>query len=690
MLGVLWIDAETYSEEPLDIGGMARYWEHFSTGVHCLGFAIGNGPVRMIRFVIDGKGGYECKDPELFVEFKRLVAAGYQVWAHKAEFEQEVLKRLGVPFKRSQIYCVMAQAAAAAFPLALEKLSMAVGLRAGKHAKGRAAMLKFCVPNPKTGKPWRYEDCPDEWEALYEYCAQDVVLERDNGARLPQLSDEEREIWVLDQEINRRGIGIDLPAAAGMLKVADSEMTRLDAEMREATGNLVPSAKDHHVALAKFLGLDSVSKDILDVALAKHRDQLDMRGQWTPAQFKAALIRQEAAKASVVKIRPMIQQSSDDSRYRWAKQMNAAGTGRWGGRGLQPDNLPAGALDWTPEQQELYLRWATHHPTGDDGGAFALNGLHHMDCIKESIRGLIVPAPGHEFTEVDFSAIETRLGAWVVGDYSVLDVFYGDGKIYERQAALMSGIPWEEITKKHHVRQDAKIWVLSAQYQAGAERLYNSACENARKAKRVLDMTFEDAERHTAMWREAHPAYPQMWRELEKAAKQAVKNPGERFTVHLYGGQPIVFCYRGWAGDDGCYLPILFCKLPSGRVLSYPFPELQEKEIEKGPMAGRMAEKLCYRVVDNKQWVWADTYGGKIFENVIQAIGACLLRHGMRMVNSAGIPIVTTCHDSLLTETLIGSVKPERIVQLMKTAPVWAETLPIECSYWVGLRYRKE
>lgn len=711
----LWIDAETYSEAPLDIGGMDRYWRHPSTGVHCLGVAVDDGPVEMItlRFSQTNCGmclgigectigedegrcpycrgtGYSrmhsiTRGQSAWDEFKVHVANGATIWAHKAEFEQEVLKRLGVSFKRSQFRCVMAMAATAAFPLSLEKLAMAVGLHAGKHTKGRAAMFKFCVPNPKTGKPWRYEDCPDEWEALYEYCAQDVVLERDCAARLPLLSDEEQQNWIIDQEANNRGIGMDLRAAAGLMKLADSEMQRLNAEMVAVTGGLVQTAKDHPLALAKFLDLDSVAKDTLDRFLARPPSD------WKPAHLRAAQIRQEAAKASVVKLRPIIQQTSEDSRYRWSKQFNAAATGRGGGRGVQPDNLPSGTLGWSPELQDAFLRQTAAGYTQLPDGLLTFGSASGMDMIKQCIRGLIVPALGHELIETDYSGIEARLGAWTVGDLDVLDVFFGDGKIYERQASLMTGRPYQEIGKKDPARQDAKIWVLSAQYQAGAERLYNSALDNARRARREFTMTFEDAERHTKMWREAHPAFPKMWKELEKAAKLAVKNPGERFVVHLPGGQPIVYCYRGYEGDEEVYLPMLLCKLPSGRIMHYPFPKLEMKEVPGKDGSTYMKESLAYRVVDNRQWTWTFTYGGMLFENVVQGEDACILRHGVQMVNGAGIPIVTTCHDSMLTETPIGSVKPERLAELAKTPAPWALTLPVECEVKVlGSRYRKE
>jgi DNA polymerase len=677
MSKVAWIDGETYSEEPLTIGGTARYWEHPSTFAHCLGVAFDDGPVNMAT---------RMDQHPVLEELHDHIVAGGEVWAHKAEFEFYLLQRHGFPIKRSQMRCTMAMAAAGGYPMSLDKLAFAVGLQAGKHPKGRAAMLKLCVPNPNTGKPWTYEEAPQDFENLYEYCAQDVELERAEAKRMMALSPDEQKIWLLDQEINMRGIGIDRRAAAGLLKLAAQEFERLDREMNEVTRGLVPTARNHPLPLAKFLGMESVAADTLKQAYDA------CPSEWSDAQIKAAELRMEAAKASAMKIKPMIQMVSDDGRLRWTKQYHGAGPGRWAGRGVQPDNLPKGTLHLAPEIQDEFLTYIANGGPTNRGWQSFKEGACGLDMIKETIRGLIIPAPDHEFIEVDYAAIETRLGAWVVGDNKVLDVFWGDGKVYEHEAAdVIYHVPLESITKKDPRRQVAKRCVLSLQYQVGAERLHDSIHEDGRQMGAAMEMSMEEAERIKTIWREAHPAFPKMWRDLETVAKDAVKNPGTSFCVKLEGGQLVTYCYRGYEGDNDCYLPTLLCRLPSGRILSYPFPKLEMKEIEKGPMAGLVKETLMYRVVENKQWRWTHTYGGKLFENIIQALGACILRHGLLMVNAAGIPVVMHTHDSILTETVIGSVAPEWIAALAEIPPAWGPDLPLKCSYvLMGGRYRKE
>lgn len=298
-----------------------------------------------------------------------------------------------------------------------------------------------------------------------------------------------------------------------------------------------------------------------------------------------------------------------------------------------------------------------------------------LTCISEALRGLLVAAPGHTFLTADFNAIEARVLAWLAGEEKVLDIFRAHGKIYEHNAATVYRCPLHEITKEDPRRQIGKVATLALGYQGGVGAFQAMA--------KVYGLKIADskAEEIKVAWREGHPFIVKYWFDLESAALLAVKNPGEKFSA----GHPdrrVTYSKRG---------SFLFCKLPSGRFLSYPYPTLQQV---KTPW-GQMKEAVHYKAegLQNK-WEIFSAYGGHFAENCTQAVARDLLAEAMVRLEAHGYPIVLHAHDEAASEVktsdmLARNLSLEGMCEIMSRPPEWAAGLPLKAAGWQGQRYRK-
>lgn len=673
MIHRLYTDAETFSSIEIS-RGLANYWDPFAdTGVHCIAYKLDDGPIKIWR-------AQTAEGPDPFpAELYNLMNQGSLIVAHKAEFEHYMFGRFfDYTYPLTQMRCTMAKAAAMALPLPLGKLSLALGFPEGKNTEGQKAMKILCKPNPKTGRHWLYHEAPDLFEALYRYCIHDVQLEYAIDHILPDLTDEEQAMWVLDQQINRRGIGVDRRAAAAAYEICSAEIQRLDKEIKEASGGAVDSTKAV-LQIAKFCNMDSVAKANIEEALEQ---PLVVYGGMTEVQRKVLQIRQEAAKSSVLKLKPMLELCGSNGRLEWTQQFNGAGTGRWGGRNPQPHNFPRGSLHIPPEEQERTLDALSRGATEAED---FIRGPR-LSVISDLLRGMFVAADGYEFSSYDFAQIEMVLGAWFVGDQGLLDVFNGDRKVYEYTYATSFGVPQSSVTPDQ--RQIGKHLALGAQFGGGAGALVHSAW-NLGKLKFDTDPEKADAiaEDLKVRWRAAHSNYPLFWKELEQAAKSAVLNPGIDFVPRM--GVTKV-SYKVPMADDGTPSAVLCCTLPSGRVISYPYPRIERKTVVKKNGETWDADSLSYMVSDSGRWTKTYSYGGKLFENIVQAAAADLLRFGITNLNNAGVPTILMVHDEVVTETLRGSMTWERGREIMERRPHWCPDLPIKVTGWQGRRYRKE
>lgn len=651
----LHIDFETYSEADLKVVGLDNYSRHPSTKVWCMAYAFDDEPVRVL---IDN----------MQLIPKRItdhIKAGGEVVAHNAQFELAIWNHVcatkyGWPMLMAkQTRCTMAQAHAMALPASLEKAAAALGLDARKDAQGARIMLQLARPKAD-GKPWTYDEAPEKFNRLFAYCKQDVEVERELDKRLMTLSASESRIWQLDQAINRRGVMVDLPAIDAAIALVEAEQTRLNREMLLLTGGAVGKCSEVQLLVSWIR-----SQGVILPGLAK-ADVLDALklDELPDVARKALLLRQEAARSSTAKLLAMKQRASEDGRVRYCFQFHGAATGRWAHRGIQPGNLPRPRPTTKPAHIDDMISMLGNRDLLD------LSYGPVMDALADCIRGMIIAPPGHDLVAMDFSAIEARVLAWLAGEEKVLDIFRTHGKIYEHAASGIYGVPLDAVTKDQ--RQVGKVAVLALGYGGGQAAFQSMA--------KVYGVKVGDdrAEEIKKAWREAHPKIVRYWYDLEVAAINAVS----------YG----VVCKAGPEGrhvafkKDGSFLR---CRLPSGRVLCYPYPVIKAVATPWGETRAA----LHYWAVNGvtKKWEETSTYGGSLAENVTQAASACLLREALVNLDDAGYPIVMHVHDEAVVEipkdASDGVVS--HIEDLMATAPAWAEGLPVAAEGWRATRYRK-
>ncbi len=666
---ILHCDFESYSACDLKAEGLARYAEDPSTGVHCMAFAFDD---RDVSIFYAGDFAYVQK-----AEIFEHVRSGGLVYAHNSAFELAVWNQIMVPrynwpiLHPSQCRCTMSMAYSMGLPGALEAAAPALGIPQRKDTAGKRIMLKWCQPKPD-GTFWKPEDDPGQFQALADYCVQDVVVERALHHRMMELSPAEQELWNLDYKINQHGILVDLKAIGKAIKLVEGERARLDQEMLVATGGVVGSCSEVQL-LAKWIRSQGV--EIKGVAKSDVLDAL-ADAEVPPAVARVLRIRQEAAKSSVAKLVAMRDRACKDGRVRGIHQFHGAGTGRWAGRGVQSQNLPRSRADMKPADiGDIFSHLS------DRGYIDAMYGPV-LDALSDCLRGMIVAPPGKDLIAADFSAVEARVLAWLAGEERALEVFRTTGKIYEHAAAGIYWVPMTEVTKAQ--RQIGKVAVLALGYGGGVGAFQAMAKNYGIKVPDAQANEIKTA------WRIAHPAIVSYWYALENAAIQCLTS-GEAVKVGPAGRQ-VAFKKSG---------SFLWCRLPSGRVLCYPYPELREVETPWGDMKEALtymtmvdpARKL--KILDDPSssgsWKRVSTYSGKLAENLTQAVARDLLAEALKRLDTAGYATSMHCHDEVVVE--VDSSAPECILKtiedLVAVVPEWAAGLPLAAEGWRGKRYRK-
>ena len=683
------IDFETRSACDLRKTGAHVYAEDPTTDVWCAAYAVDDGPVQMWT------PSQPCP-----AEVLDAAMGGEEISAFNASFERTIWSailapRYGWPLPaETQWRCTMTWALAMALPGSLENAAAAVGIELGKDMAGRRLMLQMARPRkvePDGVITWW--DDQARRDRLYAYCAQDVEVERELRRRLLPLSPSEQRLWHLDQRINDRGVAVDADLCHAAKKVVVASTKALDEEMRAVTGGVVGSCSQVGV-LTKWLrghglAVDSVAKDkIADLLI---RDDLP-----EPAR-RALELRQEAAKTSTAKIDAFLTRRSADGRMRGNLQFHGASTGRWAGRGAQLQNLPRPSTESTDE----ILAMVDALSTGD---ADLVGMLYQrpLSVVSDCLRGMICAGPGNTLYSADFSAIEARGLAWLAGQQDVLQTFRDGVDIYNHAASGIFGRP---IDRKKQLIEGAvgKVSTLALGYEGGVgafltmAKTYGlkigdhfdaiwgqaapqhiaaaeAAFEQRGKGTGVAARTWLAAEVVKVAWRAANMQTVQLWRDLRDAAIDAVENPGETFGAGRYIG------YR----KVGSFL---WCRLPSGRVLCYPYAEI----IQKPTPWGSKAEAIRYKCVDQftRKWEWKDFYGGLAAENVTSAVCRDIMAEAMVRVEDAGYPVVLTVHDEIVSERELGGGSLDEFVSLMSVVPQWATGFPIKAAGWDGPRYKK-
>ena len=671
---ILHVDFETASRVDLKAQGLDVYARDPSTHVHCMAYAFDDKPVEMYTptHSMDPRG------------VRAHTEAGGLVYAHNVAFELAIWNHVMVPrygwpiLRPEQCRCTMCMAYAMALPGSLENAAPACGIPQRKDAAGKRVMLKLCRPNA-AGEFWTPETAPADFRALYAYCKTDVEVERALHARLMELSEQEQAVWNLDYQINQNGILVDLVAVDKALALVAQEKIRLDREILRVTGGVVGSCTEVQL-LVKWIRLQGVK--VTGLAKADVLDALD--GEDLPQPVRDALeLRKEAAKSSTAKLVAMKERAVADGRIRGIHQYHGASTGRWAGRGVQTQNLPRTRATTSPQDVEQIIAHL-----GDRAYVDAFYGPV-LDALSDSLRGMIVAPPGHDLIAVDFSNVEGRVLAWLAGEAWKVGAFKafdaGEGPdIYKLAYARSFNVLVTEVTKAQ--RQVGKVMELALGYGGGIGA-FQSMAKNYN-----VHFSDEDAEAIKVAWRFAHPRIVSYWKELENSAICAL-TLGRPVTAGLGvgPGRQITFKKSG---------SFLWCRLPSGRVLCYPYPEMREVTTPWGEekealtymtVVSNLKAKVLPDPASAGSWKRISTYGGSLAENVTQAVARDLLVGALLRINQRGAKIVAHVHDEAIVEVLssAGEDTVKQFEMLMSEAPSWAIGLPLAAEGWRGPRYRK-
>lgn len=586
--------------------------------------------------------------------------------AYNAAFEWYCLNTAGYVTPVDQWRCTMAHGLYCGYTAGLEATGRAIGLPEDKQklSIGRALIRYFCVPCKPTrsngGRRWNLpEHAPEKWELFKDYCVQDVVTEKEILNRLeffPMPEDEER-LWQMDVLMNAYGVRVDRDLIRGALRIDAACTEELTEEAIALTGLQNPNSTAQLLPWLSENGLALKTLQKADVAEALEREALSQTVR------RVLEIRQQLGKTSIKKYVAMDSAMGSGDRVRGLTQYYGANrTGRWAGRLVQMQNLPRNYIKTLDGARKIVK-------TGNYEGLKMIYG-NVPDTLSQLIRTAFVPSEGNKFVVADFSAIEARVIAWLAGEQWVNEVFATHGKIYEATASQMFHVPIDRIAKgnpEYALRQKGKVATLALGYQGGTNALIAMGALN-------MGLTEEELPDIVARWRQANKRICALWSAVEQAALAAMR------TAQPQGIQGLIFALEGEMVYGQCFLTVT---LPSGRKLFYPKPFLQENQF------GRPA--IHYYTVGQQMHKWevTSTYGGKMTENIVQAIARDCLAETLRRIDAKGLQAVFHVHD----EVIIDAPKEttvEEICQLMAEPISWAPGLILKGAGFESSYYMKD
>ena len=698
------LDLETYSEVPITHG---TYAYAAAAEVMLFAWAIDDGPVHVHDATRGGPLPADLHDA--------LTDETVEVWAHNSMFDRTVLRvggARGWPVSINAARQVerwrdtMVQALAHSLPGSLGALCeiLQVPQDQAKDKDGRQLVHLFCKPRPKTSKIARAtrQTHPEEWAKFVRYAGLDIEAMRECQRRMPAWNYpgtrlaggagwRELCLWHLDQRINDRGVAIDGDLVHAAIAAVDVEQRRLADRTAEMTGGQVASATQRDALLAHILEAYGVDlPDLQGSTLERRVNDPDL-----PLELRDLLaVRLASCTTSTSKYKALAKGTSRDGRLRGTLQFNGAGrTGRWAGRLFQPQNLPRPKL----EQEEIDL--------GIDAllaGAADLVAEDVMQLASSAIRGAIVAPPGRKLVVADLANIEGRDAAWLAGEDWKLQAFRdfdaGTGPdLYKLAYGKSFGVDPGAVSKDQ--RQVGKVQELALGYEGGVGAFVTFAAAYSIDLEDLADKVLpaapvwaiEEAERFLRWtedkggqtfglsrsafiacdavkrgWRNAHSAISSFWPELRNVVIDAIEGPGRTLV-----------CRRLKVRRDGNWLRI---GLPSGRALCYPSPQVSDGAIS-------------YMGVNqySRKWSRLKTYGGKLFENVCQAVARDVMAHNMPAIEEAGYALVLTVHDEVICEAPDApEFNPEHLASLLAANPPWAPDMPLAAAGFETYRYRKD
>ena len=650
------IDIETRSSIEIGKAGLYRYAQSPDFEIILFAYQMDDAPVE----IVDLAQGERI--PEWIVE--ALQRAGFIKHAYNAAFEWYCLNRAGYRTPLAQWRCTMAHGLYCGYPGGLDAIGKAIGLPQDRQklATGKALIRYFCVPCKPTknngNRTWNLpKHAPEKWELFKEYCKQDVTAENSILRRLEQfpMPKEEERLWQMDVRMNAFGVRVDEELTDGALYIDERSRQDLMGEAMGITGIDNPNST---VQLMEWLEKNGTETDNLRKATVTDL----LAGQPADNVKRMLEIRQQLGKTSIKKYEAIRKAKGEDGRVRGLTQYYGANrTGRWAGRLVQMQNLPRNYIGTLDEARKLVEQ-------KNYKGLRLIYG-NVPDTLSQLIRTAFIPSEGNKFVVADFSAIEARVIAWLAGEQWVNEVFATHGKIYEATASQMFHVPVEKIKKgnpEYSLRQKGKVATLALGYQGGTAALI---------AMGALDMglTEEELPDIVARWRNANRRICDLWYRVEQAALMAMQ------TAQPQAVNGLVFSLEGDLLYGQTFLTV---QLPSGRKLFYPKPFLQENQF------GKLALHY-YSTGSSKKWGVESTYGGKMTENIVQAVARDCLAETLKRIEDRGLHVVFHVHDEVIIDAPEETTVDE-VCGLMAEPIPWAPGLILKGAGFEGQYYKKD
>lgn len=659
------IDLETFSSVSIKKAGAQTYLRSPDFEILLFAYSLDGGPSTVIDLA--------CGEKVPWWLYDALINPDYIKHAYNAAFEWGCLSRyMGVKLPTSQWRDTMLHSLYCGYPASLDAAGRALGLPEDKQKlnTGKALIRYFCVPckatksNGQRTRNLPHHD-PDKWRLFKEYNAQDVVSEMEIERRLSAfpVPDFVQKQWETDLLINDRGVAVDMDFVHGALVLGETVRSTLTKEAKELTGLFNPNSVKQ---LAQWLEAEtgeevsSLRKETVTALLGRDAN--------SEAVQRMLEIRQELGKSSTKKYDAIQNCVCPDGRVRGLLQFYGANrTGRWAGRLVQVQNLPR---TYT-EPLELARNFIREQ---------RLNAIQVVygkpnDTLSQLIRTAFIAAPGNVLIDADFSAIEARVISWLADQEWRLEVFRTHGKIYEASASQMFGVPIERIKKgnpEYSLRQRGKVAELALGYQGGV-----AAMRNMDTGHQLDSLSDDEIKDIVNRWRDTNPKIRDLWYAFDTAAVSVIQNGG---SVNVR------CCTVAREHDQTQGISYLTIRLPSGRKLYYVDPGVGENRWGN--------PSITYMGLNDKnKWARVETYGGKLVENVVQAIARDCLAQAIEHLEAEGFPVVFHVHDEVVID--IAPFADEktmlnRVIQIMSTPIPWAPGLPLGADGWVGLFFKKD
>lgn len=653
----VYLDIETFSPVDLKTSGLYKYVESPGFEILILSYAFDNGPV----ICVDLAMGEEIPEELEEAFFDDTV----EKWAHNATFERVSLRRIGYNIPISQWHCSMIKAASCGLPFSLDEVSKALDLKNKKLDTGKNLIRFFSMPcKPTITNKRRTRNYPEDdlvkWQLYKEYNIVDVEAEREIILMLDkfELSYFDKELYILDQEINDRGILVDMQMAIAATKI-DEWFTEKNANIVKSITHLSnpnsPAQLKTWLSRAMKKEISSLAKDEIPLLL-EDCDNDDVR--------VVLQTRQMMSKSSVKKYNAMLNCACKDNRTRGLFQFYGANrTGRWAGRLVQLQNLSKNHFE---DHNDLIM--ARNAVKSNDGQMLELLFDDVSDVLSQLVRTTFIAKENHTFIVADFNAIEARVVSWLADEKWRLDVFASHGKIYEASAAMMFNVPIELVTKDSDYRAKGKNAELALGYQGALGAMQRMGGEK-------MGLSEPEMWHIVKLWRSKNPKIVELWADMDECAVECVQY--KKTVVSKF--RQIKFSYQ-----DNC----MIITLPSGHNLYYWNAHISKNN--------KNSVCVAYEGInqETKFWGRVDTYGGKLTENIVQAISRDILGQSMLSLRERGFNTVMHVHDEAIVEvTKEGNdleAKLKEMCDIMGEEISWAPGLPLKAAGYVTDFYLKD